>query len=74
MVLGPFWLGKWVYTLPISVLNQVCFFEEIMGVYQRVYHLNSKSVRKKERYGNVKWDYKKSFCCCSDLSNDDLIT
>ena len=49
-------------------------FEGITGVYERVCRFNSKSVRKKDRYANSKWHLRNLFCCCSNLSNDDIIT
>ena len=33
-----------------------------------------KWVRKKEKYANSKWILRNLFCCCSNLSNDDIIS
>ena len=44
------------------------------GVYERVFSFQFQSVRKKERYANSKWHLRNLFCCCSNLSNDDIIT
>ena len=49
-------------------------YEGITGVYERVYRFDSKSVRKKEKNANSKWHLRNLFCCCSNLSNDDVIT
>ena len=44
-------------------------FEGTTGVYERIYHVNSKWVRKKEKHANSKWIWR-MFCLCSYLSND----
>jgi len=36
-------------------LESGMFFERTTGLYERLYRFNSKSVRKKEKYGNSKW-------------------
>ena len=44
-------------------------FEGTTGEYERIYHVNSKWVRKKEKHANSKWIWG-MFCLCSYLSND----
>ena len=36
-------------------------FEGTMGVFERIYRFNFKFVRKKEKYSNSKWVFKKYF-------------
>ena len=50
-------------------------FEGATGVYERIYRFNSKClrVRKREKYANSKLIFRKFFCCCSYLSNDDVM-
>ena len=36
-------------------------FGETTGVYERIYHFNSKWIRKKEKYANSKWILRNSF-------------
>ena len=43
-------------------------------MYEGIYRFNSKRVRKKEKYANSKWILGNLFCCCSNLSNDDIIS
>ena len=47
-------------------------FKGTMEVYEGIYRFNSKRVRKKEKYANSKWILRNLFCCCSNLSNDDI--
>ena len=42
--------------------------------YERIYCFNSKWVRKKEKYANSKWIFRNLFCCCSNLSCDEIIS
>ena len=49
-------------------------FKGTMEVYEGIYRFNSKRVRKKEKYANSKWILRNLFCCCSNLSNDDIIS
>ena len=42
--------------------------------YERIYRYNSKWVRKKEKYANSKWIFRNLFCCCSNLSCDEIIS
>ena len=59
---------KRVYTLPILVWNLVWFSRELrecMNIFI-VY-------RKKDKYANSKWMLRNSFCCCSNLSNNNGI-
>ena len=30
--------------------------------------------KKKQKYANWKWNLRDRFCCCSNLSNDDIFT
>ena len=43
-------------------------------MYEGIYRFNSKRVRNKEKYANSKWILGNLFCCCSNLSNDDIIS
>ena len=43
-------------------------------MYEGIYRFNSKCERKKEKYANSKWILRNLFCCCSNLSNDDIIS
>ena len=45
-----------------------------MEVYERIYHFNSKLLRKKEKYANSKWILTNLFCCSSNLSKDYFIS
>ena len=47
-------------------------FEGTTGIYERMYRFNSKCVRQKEKYVNWKRILRSLFCCCSNLSNDDI--
>ena len=47
-------------------------FEGTTGVYERIYRVNSRWVRKKYKYVNSKWVWKKKLC--SNLINDSLIS
>ena len=49
-------------------------FEGTTGVYECIYRFNSKWVTKKEKYANSKWILRNRFCCCSNLSNNDIIS
>jgi len=49
-------------------------FDGITRVYELIYRFNSKRVRKKEKYSNSKGNLRNLFCCCSNLSNDDITT
>ena len=49
-------------------------FKGTTGVYERIYCFNSKLARQKEKYVNLKMDFKNSFSCCSSLINDDVIS
>ena len=49
-------------------------FERTTGVYNRIYHFNSKREKKKEQYANLKWILRNEFCRCSDLGKDDIIS
>ena len=49
-------------------------FEGTIGVYELIYRFSSKRVRKKEKYVNSKWIFRTFFGCCSNLSNDDIIS
>ena len=49
-------------------------FKGTTEVYEGIYRFNSKRVRKKEKYANSKWILRNLFCCCSNLSNDDIIS
>ena len=49
-------------------------FKRTTGVYERIYFFNSKLARQKEKYVNSKCILRILFCCCSSLSNDDIIS
>ena len=49
-------------------------FERTTGVYNRIYHFNSKREKKKEKYANLKWILGNDFCWCSDLGKEDIIS
>ena len=49
-----------------SGLESGMVFKGTTGVYERIYCL--------EKYGNSKWILRNLFCCCSNLSNDDIIS
>ena len=49
-------------------------FEGTTGVNERIYPFNSKRLGKKEKYTNSKWILRKPFGCCSNLSNNDIIS
>ena len=51
---------------PILVWNRVWFSRELLEC--------SKWVRKKEKYADSEWILRNLFCCCSNLSNDDIIS
>ena len=53
-------------------LESVMVFEEITGMYERIYPLNFKWIRKKEKYANSKWILRNLVCWRSNLSNDDI--
>ena len=50
-------------------------FEGTTEVYERICRFNSKRlwVRKREKYAHSKWILRIFFCCCSFLSNDDVM-
>ena len=48
-----------------SGLESGMVFKGTTGVYDRIYCL--------EKYANSKWILRNLFCCCSNLSNDDII-
>ena len=64
---------KWVQTLLILVWNRVWFSKELRECTNLFIFFNSKWVRKKEKYANSKWIVRSLFCCCSNLSNDEII-
>ena len=49
-------------------------FEGTTGGNECIYPFNSKRLRKKEKYTNSKWILRKPFGCCSNLSNNDIIS
>ena len=65
-------VSKW-YGLCWLCLSGIVF-EGTMEVYERIYHFNSKLLRKKEKYANSKWILTNLFCCSSNLSKDYFIS
>ena len=43
-------------------------------VYERICFFNFNRERKEKKYANSKWILRNLFCCCSNLSNDDIIS
>ena len=62
---SPFWSGKG-YRLCQFWSGVGLVFEGTTGVYERV--------RKKEKYAISKWILRRPFSCCSNQSNDDIIS
>ena len=66
---GVFWSENG-YRLCLSGM----IFEGTTVEYERIYYFSSKWLRKKEKYANLKWVLTILFCCCSNLSNDDIFS
>lgn len=41
-----------------------------MTVNESIFWFNSKQIKKKEKYGNLKWNKRNLFCLHSNISND----
>ena len=66
---GAFWSENG-YRLCLSDM----VFEGTTVEYERIYYFSSKWLRKKDKYENLKWILTNLFCCCSNLSNDDIFS
>ena len=66
---GAFWSENG-YRLCLSGM----VFEGTTVEYERICYFSSKWLIKKEIYANLKWILTKLFCCCPNLSNDDIFS
>ena len=56
------------------VWNRLWSSKELRECMNVFYRLNSKWVRKREKYANSKWILRNTVCCCYYLSNHDIIS
>ena len=66
---GAFWSENG-YRLCLSGM----VFEGTTVEYERICYFSSKWLIKKDIYANLKWILTKLFCCCPNLSNDDIFS
>ena len=48
-------------------------FKGTKGVYERIYCFNCNMNKKKREICEFEMDFKNLFCCCSNISNEDII-
>ena len=65
---------KWVQTLLILVWSRVWFSRELRERRNLFTVSIPNELRKKEKYASSKCVLRNLFCCCSNLSNDDIIS